>query len=100
MAVVSISRPVAGPAKFTGNQFALNQLPQRTAIGSGVRVTGLPSPSVGTLQPVTRTVPPRPSPGGGLGTPSVLASFGQAAYAPVSLPRPVSPIQNHIGEKQ
>jgi hypothetical protein len=96
-------RPKATPQPITGRAvgFGLNQFPPATG-GPGIvrgRVTGLPSPSVGTVLAQSRTVPPQPLQAYPLATPTVGASFGAIAQAPVSLGGVSSHVSNSIGSR-
>jgi hypothetical protein len=90
--LVSGPRPVAPT-------FGLNTLPRQNSFGSGSVATGLPSPSVGTLLPVSRSAPVL-SHNLPFATPSVGVSFGGVSHVAPSTPRPVSPTQNFIGVRE
>lgn len=85
--------PKATPQKVV--QFGLNQLPQPR----GVQGRGLPSPSVGTVLPQTRTIPPPALQGLPYATPTVGASFGARAVVAPAVNPVGHPLQNNIGER-
>lgn len=96
--VASVPSPLSPKVAGSGGGFTLNTIPSfPTSIGPGLRVSGLPSPSIGSVLPQSRTVPVPVLSGLPHATPSVGASFGATAGPPSLAPRPHSPTANFIG---
>lgn len=96
------ARPIANPvpvANPVAGGFGLNNFPRPSPFPVSGMVTGLPSPSVGTVLPQTRNVPPQPLAAYPLATPTVGASFGSLQFAPTSLGGLTAHVSNAIGQR-